>query len=112
MKLEIGDICWLEDVYPTTLETEIRPVVIYASEDGVYIIASFATVTGEGIKDSSNKYDKWKLPIFGWRDAGLDKESYIKVNNIATIDAGELNEQDYIGKLTRSDLINALKKID
>lgn len=82
MKVEVGDIFWLEVIYPTTLEKERSPVVIYAIEDGVPLIASFATITGKGITDYEHKYDKWKSPVFGWQDASLDKGSYIKVNSL------------------------------
>lgn len=112
MKLNIGDVYWLTVTYPKTSEVETRPVVIYDFENGSPVIASFATITGAEIKDFEGKYDKWKFPIFQWKNAGLDKKSYVKANNIATVDANVFNKKYYIGQLVDFDLKNALLKIN
>lgn len=62
------------------------------------VIASFATTAGMEIKDFDGKYDKWKSSIFQWENTGLDKKSYVKANNIATVDANVFNKKDYIRK--------------
>lgn len=112
MKLNVGDVYWLTVTYPETAETETRPVIIYDFDGDTPLIASFATVTSSKIKNFENKYDKWKSPIFQWRHAGLKKESYVKANNIATVDAHVFNKKDYIGKLSDFDLRNTLLKIN
>ena len=78
MKLNVGDVYWLTVTYPKTSEVETRPVVIYDFENGSPVIASFATITGAEIKDFEGKYDKWKSPIFQWKNAGLDKNYMLK----------------------------------
>src|SRR5699024_103380 len=112
MKLKVGDLYWLTVTYPENDEIETRPVLIYDFEDGLPAISSFATITSSEIKNIDGKYDKWKSPIFQWSAAVLDKKSYIKANNIATVDASVFNEMDYIGTLVDFDLRNALKKIN
>lgn len=44
-----------------------------------------------------------EISIFGWKQAGLAKESYVKANNIATVDAEVFKKNDYIGELTEYD---------
>src|SRR5690625_1844254 len=112
MELNVGDVYWLTVTYPKTSEVETRPVVICDFDGSAPIVASFAAITGVEIKDFEGKYDKWKSPIFKWRDAGLDKESYVKANNIAVVDAAVFNKKDYIGQLVDFDLRNALIKIN
>src|SRR5690625_7668362 len=112
MTVNIGDIYWLTVTYPNTSEVETRPVVIYDLEGDTLMIASFATITGGEIKDFEGTYDKWKSPIFQWRSAGLDRASYVKVNNIATVDATVFDQKDYIGQLVDFDLRNTLLKIN
>src|SRR5690625_167995 len=107
MELNLGDIYWLTVTYPKTTEIETRPVVIYYFDGDSPIIASFATITGTEIKESKGKYDKWKSHIFQWRNAGLDKESYVKANNIAAVEANVFNKRDYIRRLVDFDLRNA-----
>lgn len=105
-------IYWLTVTYPKTLEVATRLVLIIDFEDGTPIIVSFATITGSEIQDFKGKYDRWKSPIFQWRQAGLDKQSFVKANNIATVEASVFKKSDFIGSLVRSDLMNALKKIE
>lgn len=112
MELTVGDVYWLTVTYPKTSEVETRPVVIYDFDGDSPIIASFATITGAEIKCFEGKYDKWKSPIFQWKNAGLDKKSSVKVNNIAAVDANAFNKKDYIGQLVDFDLRNALLKIN
>lgn len=112
MTLNVGDVYWLTVTYPANDAVETRPVVIYGFENGLPLIASFATITSSEIRNFDGTYDKWKSPIFRWKDAGLDKKSYIKANNIATVDATVFNQKDYIGRLVDFDLSNALVKIN
>lgn len=112
MKLNVGDVYWLTVTYPETSEEKTRPVVIYDFDGDIPMVASFAAITGSEIKDFEGKYDKWKSPIFQWRSAGLDKASYVKANNIATVDVDAFNKKNYIGQLVEFDLRNALLKIN
>lgn len=111
MSLNIGDIYWLTVTYPKTNETIKRPVVIYGFENDTPLIASFAAITKSKIDNFDGKYDKWKSPIFKWKDAGLSEPSYVKANNIATIDRKVFKRKDYIGKMDETDLKNAINKI-
>src|SRR5690625_1702944 len=104
MELNLGDIYWLTVTYHKMSEIETRPDVIYDFDGDSPIIASFATISGAEIKDFKGKYDKWKSPIFQWRNAGLDKESYVKANNIAEVATNVFNKKDYIGRLVDFDL--------
>lgn len=85
--------------------------MIYDFDGESPLIASFATITGAEIKSFDGRYDKWKSPIFQWENAGLDKKSYVKANNIASVDAEVFNKKDYIGQLVDFDLKNTLLKI-
>lgn len=111
MELKIGDIFWLNYINPRNNEHDRRPVVVWAFEDERFLIAAFATITTSEIEDFDGKYDKWKSPIFRWRDAGLYKESYVKANCIASVDKTAFISEDYIGEMDRVDLNNAQSKI-
>lgn len=111
MNVNIGDVFWLTVTYPGMNKSERRPVVIYGFDNNTLFIASFAAITSSNIKNYGNKYDKWKSPIFKWEEAGLSKPSYVKANNIATIDKGNFKKKDYIGKMNNVDLENAKRKI-
>lgn len=61
--------------------------------------------------DFDGKYDKWKSTIFKWWDIGLRESSYVKVNNIASVDKNIFTTNNFIGKMDRADLKNTVIKI-
>jgi hypothetical protein len=93
---------------------ETRPVVIFKIKNGQAIVA-YATITGTNIKDFEGKYDKWKVPIFKWATAGLEKGSYVKANCYAYIPISIFENKktkDYIGQMDQIDFNNTIQKID
>lgn len=112
MVLKIGSVFWLTVTNPRTDESETRPVVVYDFKENDALIASFATITTSGIEDFEGKYDKWKSPIFNWRETGLREPSYVKSNCIAKVDGDVFSSADYIGEMNETDLRNAKLKID
>ncbi|MCK1997974.1 type II toxin-antitoxin system PemK/MazF family toxin [Psychrobacillus psychrodurans] len=112
MGLEVGDVYWFEVFYPSTNETERRPVLIYEIEGNNVILASFAAISSSEIEDFDGKYDKWKSPIFMWKEAGLSKESFVKSNCLAQVEESAFLDKDFMGSLTRSDFRNAKRKIN
>ncbi|RAK15315.1 PemK-like, MazF-like toxin of type II toxin-antitoxin system [Anoxybacillus vitaminiphilus] len=112
MYVEIGDIFWFDVTYPSTGETETRPVVIIDIIDDTPVFATFATITGSNIKDFNDRFDKWKVPLFQWEHAGLEKGSYVKANCIAQVEASAFKKEDYIGKIHPYDLKNVNKKVE
>lgn len=110
MPLKIGDVFWLLVTNPRTTESEKRPVVVFALEGNNLLIASFATITTSEIEDFDGRFDKWKSPIFNWRDAGLREPSYVKANCVASVDKAVFSSNDYIGEMSRGDLKTAKLK--
>jgi hypothetical protein len=111
MTVKIGDVFWLMVTNPRINESEERPVVVYALNGENLLIASFATITTSGIEDFDGRFDKWKSPIFNWRDAGLREPSYIKANCVASVNKAVFSSNDYMGEMSRTDLKNATIKI-
>ena|SRR5699024_1158177 len=112
MEIEVGDVFWMEVTYPENSVSEVRPVVIFGFDYENPLIASFATITGSKIRNPHQGYDRWKSPILKWKRAGLSKPSYVKANNIATVDKEVFSKNDYIGKMHRFDLKRAILKIN
>lgn len=111
MDLKVGDVFWLRYINPRNKETDRRPVVVWAFEDESLLIASFATITTSEIEDFDGRFDKWKSPIFKWRDVGLLEESYVKANCIAGVESSAFSPEQYIGEMNSFDLKNAKSKI-
>jgi hypothetical protein len=110
MSLRLGDIFWISVTYPKTGETEVRPVVIYDFDEDIPVIVSFAAITSSKIIDFDGKFDKWKVPIFRYREAGLDY-SFVKANCIATVDKSAFKPSNYIGNMDKLDLKNVKNRI-
>lgn len=81
--------------------SEERPVVIVRADNtaGLYVVVQ---ITSEPPKEPPSTYDQYKLPIFNWRQAGLVKPSYAKLNRIERFTKDELLE--YYGRMNRMDL--------
>ncbi|MGO0061265.1 type II toxin-antitoxin system PemK/MazF family toxin [Brevibacillus fluminis] len=110
--VNVGDIFWFEVTYPRTGEKAVRPVVIIDMDDGNPVIATFAAITGSSIKDFEDRYDKWQVPLFSWKQAGLLKESYCKANCVATVEANVFRSANFIGVLHRNDFKSVLKRVE
>jgi len=111
MSVQIGDIFWMSVKYPSTGEIETRPVVVYGFVDEEPLIASFATITRSEIEDFDGKFDKWKVPIFKYREANL-QPSYVKTNCIATISKSYIETLVKIGHMERIDLNHVIERIE
>ena len=113
MTVQVGDIFW-HTVYYRNGAMETRPVVIFKIKNG-QAIAAYATITGSSIKNVKGKYDKWKVPIFKWATAGLEKGSYVKVNCYAYTPISMFESKkikDYIGQMDQIDFNNVIQKIE
>lgn len=86
-------------------------VVFDITEDGE-VMAAYAAITGSEIKEFGGKYDQWKVPLFKWRTAGLEKGSYVKANCIALVPLSTFKSEKYIGRMDRTDFKNMIRKIE
>lgn len=111
MKIDVGQVYWHEVYYPKLRKSEIRPVVILEIEDGSPIFATFSTITSQGISDFDEKYDKWKVPIFKWKECNLNKSSYVKSNCVAQTESTAFHRKDYIGQMDRNDFKQVFNKV-
>ena len=112
MNIEIGNIYWFRVYYHNTGESEVRPVVVLDITNDNLIIATFATITSSSIKDFNDKYDKWQVPLFHWKFAGLNRASYVKANCVATVNIEEFKTKDYIGKIHHDDFQNVKIRVE
>jgi hypothetical protein len=109
--LQVGDVFWLEVGYDDEPTTEVRPVIV-VSIDGDPTIVSFVEATRTSLKTMSGKYDRWKVPLFFWREAGLPEPSYAKCHKIGQVPPEVFRPSNYIGSLQPSDLRNVMKKVE
>lgn len=111
MTVQIGDIFWMSVQYPSTGEIVTRPIVIYGFFEDEPLLAGIATITRSEIKNFNNRFDKWKVPIFNYKESNLDL-SYVKVNCLAKVDKEYIGTLNKIGKMNRKDLRNVINKIE
>lgn len=112
MSISIGDIYWLEVVYPDTGERETRPVVVLDIKNDEVTIATFATITGSKIANFDGRFDKQKVPLFQWEKSNLEKGSYAKANCVADVDSQMLLPKNFMGKMHRIDLKSVKLKVE
>ncbi len=110
MSVQIGDVFWHTVTYRSG-ESETRPVVIFDICDDE-VLAGFATITGSEIKDLDGTYDKWKVPLFQWKSACLEKPSYVKANCYAYIPISAFETKKYIGRMSQYDFSNVIRTIE
>lgn len=79
---------------------KIRPVLII-DIDANTNICTFAEITSSGPKNPPSFYDQFKEPIYKWKEAGLEKLSFVKTHRIHkahkdkfVIFNGNMNEQE------------------
>jgi len=100
--IPIGSVFLVSVAYEDEPETsKERPaVVVQQDEDGQTVYA--LPITSSGPKDTPSSYDPYKIPLFLWRSAGLDKPSWAKSNQVVSFETRYLVR--YIGQLHRNDL--------
>lgn len=86
---------------------KIRPVLIIDFDDDTNI-CTFAEITSSPPKTPPTYYDQYKEPIYKWKEAGLQKLSYVKTHKIhkahqdkLVIHNGRIDEQELMRILYR-----------
>lgn len=95
-----------ENLLDPTKGNKNRPALIVRITNSVILPYDFAMITGES--SGSDDYE-----ILDWKEAGLDKPSYIRFLRTASFDKSVLDNAEYYGKLTDRDVqrIKSMKLI-
>jgi mRNA interferase MazF len=72
-------------------------------------IGIMTQITGQPPKDPPKKYDMYREPIHKWREAGLTKLSYARVNKNFPIPINVLNKP--IGKLDEEEFLRIADEV-
>ena len=88
--INIGDI-YLVNIYFKGFSGnyKTRPVLII-NNDNSQSICTIAEITSKPPKSPPSYYDQFKEKIIFWQECGLNKQSYVKCNNIHNIDPSRL----------------------
>jgi hypothetical protein len=78
----------------------MRPVLILEQQETVVFIFNITTQYENKSETIRNKYFK----INDWKQAGLDKQSYVDTNIVRDLPPAALEGKSKIGKLTESDV--------
>lgn len=88
-----------------------RPVIIVAVNESEYVAITLK-ITKTGVDPEKNRpWDKYKVPVYNWRRAGLMHPSYVECSRVIEIDGDALVE--YVGEAHQSDfkrIINEFKR--
>lgn len=79
--VEIGSICCIKLYYTgLTGESKVRPVLVIDAdyENNLYTIVK---ITSVGPKNPPTYHDRYKIEIQNWKQYGLDKQSWVKIND-------------------------------
>jgi hypothetical protein len=103
VKIYIGDVYSLyREFKQDPTDGKKRPnLVIEYDEDSedVYILP----LTRTAPKTPSRPYDRWKVEIKEWRDAGLDQPSWVNVDELMVVSKTAISADDYRGYLMEDD---------
>jgi mRNA interferase MazF len=104
----IGDI-YKVLIYFEDDETQYksRPAVIINIQEDKYF--TIAEITSIPPNVPPKYYDSFKVPIYKYSEAGLNRMSYVKANKLHKIVEDKLYE--FLGKMDLEDLQNAINKI-
>lgn len=104
MKLEVGDIFWLDvEFADETNSSKRRPAIIVGGKaDELFILVS---TTSQPPSDPPSYYDQFKIPILNWRNNGFTKPSWVKSLVLLKYSHDDLmhliKPDDYIAKMDK-----------
>ena len=78
---------------------KLRPVLVVERQDTILSVFNITTRYNEKSEAIRSKY----FEISNWRQAGLDKPSYIDINIIRSLPKAAWNDKAPIGRLTDAD---------
>lgn len=100
-KYNIGEVCWVQFPYSDKNEVKRRPAIVI-DEYTMAILAMYVT--------TKNKPDNpYSIPIEDWKSAGLNRESWTRIDKIINID--EYNIDFKIGVLSQRDLVKIMQLV-
>ncbi|AEB77358.1 type II toxin-antitoxin system PemK/MazF family toxin [Clostridium botulinum] len=108
---DIKDIYIVRIYYEDKIEkAKNRPIIIInknvTDKETSYTISE---ITSAKPKDPPRHFDKFKEPIVKWKEAGLDKMSFVKVNKLYKIPSNKLYKK--IGVMTDEDFDKVINRI-
>ncbi|AVB12165.1 type II toxin-antitoxin system PemK/MazF family toxin [Bacillus subtilis] len=109
---QVGDIYLVEVAFEDDpSKSKERPVVVIDvdEQDNITVLA-ISEITSQGPKNPPKYFDQFKTPINKWKQAGLDKMSYVKANKVNIIEEQALKK--HLGSMEFEDLYRAIKKIE
>jgi mRNA-degrading endonuclease toxin of MazEF toxin-antitoxin module len=92
-KYNLGEVWWLNFPFDDQNKKKHRPAVII-DENRIAVLAMYVTS-----KDKPNPYS---IKIVDWRQAGLPKESWVRIDRVIQIEEVDIDAK--IGKLSADDL--------
>ena len=100
-KYNIGEVWWVQFPYSDKNEVKRRPAIVI-DEYTMAILAMYVT--------TKNKPDNpYSIPIEDWKSAGLNRESWTRIDKIVNIE--ECNIDLQIGLLSQRDLVKIMQLV-
>ncbi|MCY7707976.1 MULTISPECIES: type II toxin-antitoxin system PemK/MazF family toxin [Bacillus] len=107
-KLELGNIYLAITEFRDGTGRKARPVLILGSrlEENQKVLIGYITS-----KNDNKEFEKYKYPIIDWKAAGLNKQSWVVLQEreLQWMDAN-LDLHKHVGLLTERDILGVLKK--
>jgi mRNA-degrading endonuclease toxin of MazEF toxin-antitoxin module len=98
-KYNIGDVWWTYFPYSDKDDYKRRPAIVIDDET-IAILTMYVT--------SQNKENNpYSIPIQDWKEAGLPKESWTRIDKIVRLDEQDMDRK--IGELSQRDLMKILQ---
>mgnify|MGYP004488262529 CR=1 FL=1 len=99
-KYSIGDVWWVRFPYQDEEKEKHRPAIVI-DEENIAILAMYVT--------SKNKDNPYSIAIKNWKETGLSKPSWARIDKIVKI--SERNMDRKIGELSREDLVRIMQLV-
>lgn len=99
-KYNIGEIWWTEFPFSDCSETKRRPAIVIDDEN-IAILTLYVT--------SQDKDNPYSILIDDWKEAGLSKMSWARIDKIVSMEGWRIQEK--IGNLTEKDLLKFLQLV-
>ena len=107
-KLELGNIYFAITEFRDGTGRKARPVLILGSrlEENQKVLIGYITS-----KNDNKEFEKYKYPIIDWKAAGLNKQSWVVLQEreLQWMDVN-LDLHKHVGLLTERDILGVLKK--
>jgi hypothetical protein len=101
-------IYWYKAKFEDGTGSKVRPVTILQEGDKKEVFEIVGIYSYRKWFSQDNRF----YEIIDWREAGLEKESYIKLSLIDEASKNFLTEDNYIGNLTERDIDGLLTAIE